>query len=289
MRSQSSFQFWVGEAAPESRLQSSILSSTSKASTHTHQSLGLPRSPGQRARSVASDSLHPKMLLLHFTHLSILLAFAAQAKANIVTTEFNVSQVPTDVTVNTTFPPFANLGGPVRHESPAHPPPTTRSPTHPHARFQADLTGSLYQQESGYIGMITPSGFTSSLYLGEYRITPHATDSLSLSHSHFARSPGDGQYMLQMGRFLSWECTGVPGEYRATVMCVLNLPRRLFPAPRSPRPTLTHPIARRASLAPCQSSRRVFERHNRRRQQVRERQGRRSRFLLLDLIDDSLP
>ena len=99
-----------------------------KASTHTHQSLGLPRSPGQRARSVASDSLHPKMLY-RFT-LSILMAFAAQAKANIVTTEFNVSQVPTDVTVNTTFPPFANLGGPVRHKPPAHPPPTTRSPTH---------------------------------------------------------------------------------------------------------------------------------------------------------------
>ena len=69
-------------------------------------------------------------MLYRFT-LSILMAFAAQAKANIVTTEFNVSQVPTDVTVNTTFPPFANLGGPVRHESPAHPPPTTRSPTHP--------------------------------------------------------------------------------------------------------------------------------------------------------------
>ena len=123
-------------------------------------------------------------MLYRFT-LSILMAFAAQAKANIVTTEFNVSQVPTDVTVNTTFPPFANLGGPVRHESPAHPPPTTRSPTHPHARSQADLTGSLYQQESGYIGMITPSGFTSSLYLGEYRIAPHATDSLSLSFSLF--------------------------------------------------------------------------------------------------------
>ena len=121
-------------------------------------------------------------MLYRFT-LSILMAFAAQAKANIVTTEFNVSQVPTDVTVNTTFPPFANLGGPVRHESPPHPPPTTRSPTHPHARSQADLTGSLYQQESGYIGMITPSGFTSSLYLGEYRIAPHATDSLSLSLS----------------------------------------------------------------------------------------------------------
>ena len=70
-------------------------------------------------------------MLYRFT-LSILMAFAAQAKANIVTTEFNVSQVPTDVTVNTTFPPFANLGGPVRHESPAHPPPTTRSPTSNH-------------------------------------------------------------------------------------------------------------------------------------------------------------
>jgi len=67
-------------------------------------------------------------MLLQITSI---LAFAAHAaKANIVTTEFNVSQVPTDVTVNTTFPPFANLGGPVRHKSPAHPPPTTRSPTH---------------------------------------------------------------------------------------------------------------------------------------------------------------
>ena len=76
---------------------------------------------------------------------------------------------PTTV-YNTTFPPFANLGGP------------------------PDLSGSLYQEESGYIGMIDSSGFTSSLYLG------------------------DGQYMLQMGRYVSWECTGIPGEYRATVL-----------------------------------------------------------------------
>ncbi len=71
---------------------------------------------------------------------------------------------------NTTFEPFANQGGPV------------------------DLRGALYQKEAGYIGMILPSGFVSSLYLG------------------------DEMYMMQMGRYLSWECTGKPGEYRATVL-----------------------------------------------------------------------
>lgn len=35
--------------------------------------------------------------------------------------------------------------------------------------------------------MITPSGFTSSLYLGEYRITPHATDSLFLTRTSLVR------------------------------------------------------------------------------------------------------
>lgn len=71
---------------------------------------------------------------------------------------------------NTTFEPFANQGGPI------------------------DLRGALYQKESGYIGMILPSGFVSSLYLG------------------------DEIYMMQMGRYLTWECTGKPGEYRATVL-----------------------------------------------------------------------
>lgn len=74
------------------------------------------------------------------------------------------------VPYNTTFDPFANDGGPV------------------------DLRGALYQKESGYIGMILPTGFVSSLYLG------------------------DEMYMMQMGRYLSWECTGRPGEYRATVL-----------------------------------------------------------------------
>ncbi|KAI8109873.1 hypothetical protein M9434_001152 [Picochlorum sp. BPE23] len=74
------------------------------------------------------------------------------------------------VPYNTSFPAFANLGGPV------------------------DLRGSLYQKESAYIGVILPSGFSSSLYLG------------------------DEQFMLQMGRYLTWECTGLPGEYRATVL-----------------------------------------------------------------------
>jgi hypothetical protein len=70
---------------------------------------------------------------------------------------------------NTTkFPEFQNKGGPI------------------------DLTGSLYAD--GYIGLITPSGFTSSVYLG------------------------DGVYQMQMGRYLSWECTGKEGEYRATVL-----------------------------------------------------------------------
>lgn len=74
------------------------------------------------------------------------------------------------VPFNTTFPEFANAGGPL------------------------DLRGSLYQKESGYIGMILPSGFVSSLYLG------------------------NEIYMMQMGRYESWECTGKPGEYRATVV-----------------------------------------------------------------------
>jgi hypothetical protein len=74
------------------------------------------------------------------------------------------------VPYNTSFPPFANEGGP------------------------ADLRGSLYQEASGYIGVILPSGFSSSLYLG------------------------NEQFMLQMGRYLTWECTGAPGEYRATVL-----------------------------------------------------------------------
>jgi hypothetical protein len=65
---------------------------------------------------------------------------------------------------NTSFPPFANSGGPI------------------------DLRGSLYQKDSAYIGVILPSGFSSSLYIG------------------------DEQYKLQMGRYESWECTGRPGE-----------------------------------------------------------------------------
>eukprot|EP00890_Picochlorum_soloecismus_P000596 jgi/Picsp_1/1537/NSC_05015-R1_---NA--- len=70
---------------------------------------------------------------------------------------------------NTTkFTEFKNKGGPI------------------------DLTGSLYAD--GYIGLITPSGFTSSVYLG------------------------DGVYQMQMGRYLSWECTGNEGEYTATVL-----------------------------------------------------------------------
>ena len=71
---------------------------------------------------------------------------------------------------NTSFPPFPNAGGP------------------------PDLSGALYQDTSGYIGMIDESGFTSSQPLG------------------------NGQYMMQMGRYISWECTGIPGEYRATVL-----------------------------------------------------------------------
>jgi len=68
----------------------------------------------------------------------------------------------------TKFPEFKNKGGPI------------------------DLSGSLYAD--GYVGLITPSGFTSSVYLG------------------------DGVYQMQMGRYLSWECTGKEGEYRATVL-----------------------------------------------------------------------
>lgn len=71
---------------------------------------------------------------------------------------------------NTTFTPFSNEGGPI------------------------DLTLSLYESETSYIGMLLPSGFASSVYIG------------------------DGQFMIQMGKYLSWECTGNEGEYRATLI-----------------------------------------------------------------------
>jgi len=96
---------------------------------------------------------------------------AGQDGENIVMSEFDAIRIDDPSAVyNTSFPPFPNAGGP------------------------PDLSGALYQDTSGYIGMIDESGFTSSQPLG------------------------NGQYMLQMGRYISWECTGIPGEYRATVL-----------------------------------------------------------------------
>jgi hypothetical protein len=96
---------------------------------------------------------------------------AGQDGENIVMSEFGAIRIDDPSAVyNTSFPPFPNAGGP------------------------PDLSGALYQDTSGYIGMIDESGFTSSQPLG------------------------NGQYMLQMGRYISWECTGIPGEYRATVL-----------------------------------------------------------------------
>lgn len=80
------------------------------------------------------------------------------------------ASVDPEFVYNTSFPPFANQGGPI------------------------DLTLSLYESETSYIGMLLPSGFVSSVYLG------------------------DGEFMMQMGRYLSWECTGNNGEYRATLI-----------------------------------------------------------------------
>ena len=47
--------------------------------------------------------------------------------------------------------------------------------------------------------MITPSGFTSSLYLGEYRITPHATDSLFLTRTSLVRQVNRGSDVVGAG------------------------------------------------------------------------------------------
>ena len=71
------------------------------------------------------------LLLVLYT---ILTWMAVRVESSIVSTEFDVVEVDAGDVVDTVFPPFANAGGP------------------------ADLSGALYQQESGYIGMILPSG-----------------------------------------------------------------------------------------------------------------------------------
>lgn len=115
--------------------------------------------------------------MAHVIHTSLVLVFVQQILSSIpvtlgqdnavISSLFPGSEAIFDeafVPYNTSFPAFANSGGPI------------------------DLRGSLYQKESAYIGVILPSGFSSSLYLG------------------------DEQFMLQMGRYLTWECTGLPGE-----------------------------------------------------------------------------
>lgn len=110
--------------------------------------------------------------MIHTCGVVLVLTLARIASGQSVISEYFPGSNPIDAIepYNTTFEPFANEGGPV------------------------DLRGALYQKDAGYIGMILPSGFVSSIYLG------------------------DEMYMMQMGRYLSWECTGRPGEYRATVL-----------------------------------------------------------------------
>ncbi|WPT11628.1 hypothetical protein PSENEW3n2_00005128 [Picochlorum sp. SENEW3] len=109
------------------------------------------------------------LYVLFFLNCCWVLGIRGQETQNIADL---IPQPPPDLEFiyNTTFPPFANEGGPI------------------------DLTLSLYESQTSYIGMLLPSGFVSSLYLG------------------------DGQFMMQMGKFLSWECTGNEGEYRATLI-----------------------------------------------------------------------
>ena len=80
-----------------------------------------------------------------------------------------ITLVTATTRAQTQIPTFANTGGP------------------------PDLTGAMYA-DFGYIGLLQPSGFASSVYLGQ----------------------DSNEFQLQMGKYTSWECTGNAGEYRAT-------------------------------------------------------------------------